>query len=210
MSRAPGTRAAPTTSPRLPPRWTSADCRNVLVCIASRNVSEHQLPIRALSMRAYGRGPRGALNIRLAPTLRCEGGGLDCREVPVIARYILAPPHSISVGGLRTPAPVCAAPPSWGRHPQTFTSADVIASEFTSPGLGAAPVEVLRSIRPPRPSNHPVSKRNANLPGVGNWTPKIADTPSRRNDVGIGVCVGGGQSQTVRSQASRRRSVGAG
>jgi hypothetical protein len=25
--------------------------------------------------------------------------------------------------GLRTPAPVCAAPPSWGRHPQTFTFA---------------------------------------------------------------------------------------
>jgi len=33
------------------------------------------------------------------------------------------PPHSISIGGLRTPAPVCAAPPSWGRHPQTFTQA---------------------------------------------------------------------------------------
>src|ERR1700726_5166992 len=28
------------------------------------------------------------------------------------------PPHSISLGGLRTPAPVSAAPPSWGRHPQ--------------------------------------------------------------------------------------------
>src|SRR5206468_6347719 len=27
--------------------------------------------------------------------------------------------------GLRTPAPVCAAPPSWGRHPQTFTGTEV-------------------------------------------------------------------------------------
>jgi hypothetical protein len=27
--------------------------------------------------------------------------------------------------GLRTPAPVCAAPPSWGRHPQTFTQEDL-------------------------------------------------------------------------------------
>src|SRR3977135_2062665 len=32
---------------------------------------------------------------------------------------------SSSLGGWRTPAPVRAAPPSWGRHPQTFTSAEV-------------------------------------------------------------------------------------
>ncbi len=25
------------------------------------------------------------------------------------------------------PAPVCAAPPSWGRHPQTFTQTDYLA-----------------------------------------------------------------------------------
>jgi len=37
----------------------------------------------------------------------------------------MRPPHSISIGGLRTPAPVRAAPPSWGRHPQTFTKADL-------------------------------------------------------------------------------------
>src|ERR1700704_3345179 len=30
-------------------------------------------------------------------------------------------PAVSSLGGLRTPAPVCAAPPSWGRHPKTFT-----------------------------------------------------------------------------------------
>src|SRR6202022_2656693 len=35
------------------------------------------------------------------------------------------PPHSISFGGLRTPAPVRAAPPSWDRHPQTFTLPEV-------------------------------------------------------------------------------------
>jgi hypothetical protein len=54
------------------------------------------------------------------------------------------------------------------RHVSNVPSIDVIASEFRSPGLGAAAVDVLRSIRPPGPSNHPVSKRNANLPGVGN------------------------------------------
>jgi len=32
-------------------------------------------------------------------------------------------PAVSSLGGLRTPAPVCAAPPSWGRHPKTFTEA---------------------------------------------------------------------------------------
>jgi hypothetical protein len=34
--------------------------------------------------------------------------------------------RSISIGGLRTPAPVRAAPPSWGRHPQTFTIPEVV------------------------------------------------------------------------------------
>src|SRR5258708_463097 len=41
-------------------------------------------------------------------------------------------PHSISLGGLRTPAPVSAAPPSWGRHPQTFTRADIAHHSITS------------------------------------------------------------------------------
>ena len=36
-------------------------------------------------------------------------------------------PAVSSLGGLRTPAPVCAAPPSWGRHPKTFTSTDLTA-----------------------------------------------------------------------------------
>ena len=30
-----------------------------------------------------------------------------------------------SIGGLRTPAPVRAAPPSWVRHPKTFTRTDI-------------------------------------------------------------------------------------
>jgi len=34
-------------------------------------------------------------------------------------------PAVSSIGGLRTPAPVCAAPPSWGRHPKTFTTTEV-------------------------------------------------------------------------------------
>jgi hypothetical protein len=35
-------------------------------------------------------------------------------------------PAVSSFEGLRTPAPVCAAPPSWGRHPKTFTKGDLI------------------------------------------------------------------------------------
>jgi hypothetical protein len=32
--------------------------------------------------------------------------------------------------GLRTPAPVRAAPPSWGRHPKTFTQGDIVQPEL--------------------------------------------------------------------------------
>jgi hypothetical protein len=41
----------------------------------------------------------------------------------------VSPPAVSSLGGLRTPAPVCAAPPSWGRHPQTFTTTDLDLAE---------------------------------------------------------------------------------
>jgi hypothetical protein len=41
---------------------------------------------------------------------------------------LATPPAVSSLGGLRTPAPVCAAPPSWGRHPQTFTIAVISIS----------------------------------------------------------------------------------
>ncbi|MGY2903689.1 hypothetical protein ACVWVY_002710 [Bradyrhizobium sp. URHC0002] len=48
-----------------------------------------------------------------------------CAEIPIASDA--KPPHT-SRGflpwRLRTPAPACAAPPSWGRHPQTFTSTD--------------------------------------------------------------------------------------
>src|SRR5258707_6711433 len=50
------------------------------------------------------------------------------------------PPHSISLGGLRTPAPLCAAPPSWGRHPKTFTIGELgkpIAGSALHRGTGA-------------------------------------------------------------------------
>jgi hypothetical protein len=30
---------------------------------------------------------------------------------------------------LRTPAQVCAAPPTWGRHPQTFTTGDIASRQ---------------------------------------------------------------------------------
>ena len=42
-----------------------------------------------------------------------------------LTRHLATPPAVSSIGGLRTPAPVRAAPPSWGRHPQTFTSTDI-------------------------------------------------------------------------------------
>jgi len=45
------------------------------------------------------------------------------------------PPHSISLGGLRTPAPVCAAPPSWGRHPKTFTTTHQCVNRGIGPEL---------------------------------------------------------------------------
>jgi hypothetical protein len=39
---------------------------------------------------------------------------------------VLRPPSAVSsFGGFRTPAPVCAATPSWGRHPKPFTEAEV-------------------------------------------------------------------------------------
>jgi hypothetical protein len=40
-----------------------------------------------------------------------------------LTHHLATPPAVSSIGGLRTPAPVRAAPPSWGRHPQTFTRA---------------------------------------------------------------------------------------
>jgi hypothetical protein len=47
-------------------------------------------------------------------------------QIPIVnAAPPMSPPAVSSLGGLRTPAPVCAAPPSWGRHPQTFTNADI-------------------------------------------------------------------------------------
>src|SRR5260370_42523031 len=48
----------------------------------------------------------------------------DSRKSPShLTRPLTTPPAVSSIGGLRTPAPVSAAPPSWGRHPQTFTEA---------------------------------------------------------------------------------------
>ena len=48
-------------------------------------------------------------------------------QIPIAPRratHVPLPAVS-SLGGLRTPAPVRAAPPSWGRHPKTFTLADM-------------------------------------------------------------------------------------
>src|ERR1700675_1556393 len=51
--------------------------------------------------------------------------GLTAAKSPQrLTRHLATPPAVSSFGGLRTPAPVRAAPPSWGRHPQTFTNPD--------------------------------------------------------------------------------------
>ena len=50
-----------------------------------------------------------------------------------LTRGLAIPPAVSSLGGLRTPAPVCAAPPSWGRHPQTFTTPEVRSILYTAP-----------------------------------------------------------------------------
>jgi hypothetical protein len=47
-------------------------------------------------------------------------------QIPIAhAAPTTSPPAASSLGGLGTSALVCAAPPSWGRHPQTFTKADI-------------------------------------------------------------------------------------
>src|ERR1700730_4372751 len=46
---------------------------------------------------------------------------------------------AVSFGGLRTPAPVCVAPPSWGRHPKpseirkSLLSLDHVVKRITAP-----------------------------------------------------------------------------
>jgi hypothetical protein len=53
-----------------------------------------------------------------------------------------------SCEGLRTPAPVCAAPPSWGRHPQTFTNPEVEDAMIQTTRLTEKPPECCSSIQP--------------------------------------------------------------
>jgi hypothetical protein len=46
-------------------------------------------------------------------------------RAPGTRPQLVTPSAVSSLGGLRTPAPASAAPPSWGRHPQTFTISDM-------------------------------------------------------------------------------------
>ena len=47
-------------------------------------------------------------------------------QIPIAhAALSRCPPAVSSLGGLRKPAPVRAAPPSWGQHPKTFTEGDI-------------------------------------------------------------------------------------
>src|ERR1700676_2754043 len=55
------------------------------------------------------------------------------KSPPRLTRRLAKPPAVSSIGGLRTPAPVCAAPPSWGRHPQTFTISEVGPTRSATP-----------------------------------------------------------------------------
>src|ERR1700676_2302056 len=64
--------------------------------------------------------------------------GLTAAKSPQrLTRHLATPPAVSSFGGLRTPAPVCAAPPSWGRHPQTFTLTEVRALAKSNIGVAA-------------------------------------------------------------------------
>ena len=64
-------------------------------------------------------------------TIRCIGSipirqrsrGAQIPIAPAARPYVPSSAVS-SLGGFRTPAPTCAAPPSWGRHPKPFTEAD--------------------------------------------------------------------------------------
>src|ERR1700693_4485924 len=50
---------------------------------------------------------------------------LTAKSPQRLTRHLATPPAVSSIGGLRTPAPVRAAPSSWGRHPQTFTETEI-------------------------------------------------------------------------------------
>src|SRR5580704_5763597 len=58
-----------------------------------------------------------------------------------------------------------------------------IACEFRRPGLGAAAVEVLGQSGRRGPATARSLSGTQTCSGVGNWTLKIADTPSRPNDL---------------------------
>ena len=65
-------------------------------------------------------------------TVRCIGSisineSARGAQIPIaLCRTVLRPLSAVSsLGGFRTPAPMCAAPPSWGRHPKPFTKPDI-------------------------------------------------------------------------------------
>ena len=64
-------------------------------------------------------------------------------QIPIAPRRTTSrtPPAVSSLGGLRTPAPVPAAPPSWGRHPKTFTKAEAPRWGISSPVLNLFPLQ---------------------------------------------------------------------
>ena len=116
--------------------------------VGSREISENRKYFGWASKDARNPPPEfSALrHVRFVPmVLNCSRGrALHSQSSCHIAKVVLALtaakspqrrrghlaqyPAVSSIGSFRTPAPVCAAPPSWGRHPQTFTTANSCAA----------------------------------------------------------------------------------
>src|SRR6202023_4016805 len=82
--------------------------RNSLKLQGRRKVFSPVRKVRAISQKLYS-----------------HSGTTAAKSPSRLTRDLATPPAVSSFGGLRTPAPACAAPPSWGRHPQTFTNSEV-------------------------------------------------------------------------------------
>src|SRR3984893_923500 len=148
--------------------------RDLVALAAFQGLSENEIGCARISMMARSDAApfKGRIQKRKTNHLQIITFGLQRTAGPY--RW----PGAIllrSRAGYRSARPIisrsshsaCNARPVHTKVPST----DVIASEFRSPGLGAAAVEVLRSIRPPGPSNHPVSKRGlANCQLVSPWS----------------------------------------
>src|SRR6202023_1461992 len=91
--------------------------RHIMIKIGARQNYKTARLLRRLSTSNDHARPRVTLDSR-----RVVRSPLHDSDSPELLTQDLATPPAVSsLGGLRTPAPVPAAPPSGGRHPQTFT-----------------------------------------------------------------------------------------